>query len=324
MVFFGGYFFSEASNKQTVMACLNGSFYRSIAPDSLKKWESESFKESNSYIIHLRNYWNHTPNSYDYSSLYNCTKTDYFEAASLSKSMFALTSYRYAIPQIKDQKLKRYYLSLLQHSSGFENNSKCKFHYSDSGYLKAGVLYREIVGNSFENDVDQEFPFVWKPSFKGVDGFIRKDTFFRKIEKADTAFPNGSLYLNYNNAQLFSKLQFEWGSELVNQQNFSKLNRDYRIGNHPRINQNSNAVPICGFQNLSWLEGIGLDESLGRPILFQWGCNWCYNHILLIDVERGQSLIVLTNSIIGAHEIAQFTNKLYGQRLKLFDYIGWW
>lgn len=326
IVFFGGYSFGDSPMKKTVLERMDRSFYHSIDSDSLKKWESESFQESNSYIIHFSNYWNRTPYNYNYSSHNNCEQSDYFEAASLSKSLFALTSYRNAIPRIKDQKAKSYYLSLLQHTSGMENRNQCVFHYSDSGYLKAGELYRNIIGKSFEKDIPQELPFKWHASFKGVDGYVRKDTLFRKIEKADTAYPNGSLYLSYKNAQLFSNLITDWSTKLYveNQIIYGKYQVKNGLISGGSSTNFANSLRICGFKHLSWLEGIGLDESLGRPILFQWGCNWCYNHILLIDIERGQTLIILTNSIIGAHEIAQFSQKLYGQRLELFDYIGWW
>ncbi len=326
IVFFGGYSFDDSPMKKTVLERMDPSFYHSIDSDSLKKWESESFQESNSYCIHLINYWNRTSLPVNYSSLHNCKPTDYFEAASLSKTMFALTSYRNAIPRIKDQNLKRLYLSLLQHGSGMENHTQCTFHYSDSGYLKAGELYQNITGKSFEKDITHEFPFKWDASFKGVDGYVRKDTLFRKIEKADTAYPNGSLYLNYKNTQLFSNLVTDWSTKLYveNQTDYRKYQSNHGLKSDGSPKNCAKSLRICGFKHLSWLEGIGLDESLGRPILFQWGCNWCYNHILLIDIERGQTLIILTNSIIGAHEIAQFSQKLYGQRLELFDYIGWW
>lgn len=326
IVFFGGCSFGDSTIKKTVLERMDRSFYHSIDSDSLKKWESESFQETNSYFIHLINYWNRTSQPVNYSSLHNCKKTDYFEAASLSKSLFALTSFHNSIPRIKDKKLKRYYLNLLQHTSKMENRTPCAFHYSDSGYLKAGELYRNITGKSFEKDISQELPFIWDATYKGVDGYVRKDTLFRKIEKSDTAYPNGSLYLNFKNAQLFSNIVTEWATKLnvENQINYGKNYEKNGLNRGGIPLQIANSSRICGFKHLSWLEGIGLDESLGRPILFQWGCNWCYNHILLIDVERGQTLIILTNSIIGAHEIAQFSLKLYGQRLELFDYIGWW
>jgi hypothetical protein len=312
--FLGGFFFGGRTTATTVLSRLDSSFYRSINKDSLQKWKDESFKETNAYVIQITNHWNRTHGSFDYSTHFNCEEYDFFEAASLSKTVFAMISHRNAIPRIKEKELREQYFRLLQHSSGMENKSKCEFHYSDSGYLKAGELYRKIVGNSFEKDVPAALPFVWKPHFKGVNGYIRNDTLFRRLEKADTALPNGSLYLNFNNSQEFSQLVALWGTEIYSDFEKHKLED---VGKKA-------STAICGFQKLSWLNGIGLDESLGRPILFQWGCNWCYNHVLLIDVERQQSVLILTNSIIGAHEISQFTEKFYGKRLELLNYIGWW
>jgi hypothetical protein len=314
LFFFGGYFFGGRATAKTVLSHLDSSFYWSIDKDSLQKWQSESFKETNAYIIQVNNHWGSEELNLDYSATYNCKKDEYFEAASLSKTLFALISHRNAIPRIKEKELREHYFRLLQHSSGMENKSNCEFYYSDSGYLKAGELYREFVGNSFEKDVPAALPFIWKPHFKGVNGYIRNDTLFRRLEKADTALPNGSLYLNFNNSQKFSRLVTSWGTALYSDFKKNKLKQVEKTA----------STTICEFHELYWLNGIGLDESLGRPILFQWGCNWCYNHVLLIDIERQQSVLILTNSIIGAHEIAQFTEKFYGKRLELLNYIGWW
>jgi hypothetical protein len=298
-----------------------------INKDTLRGWELESFSETNAYVIII---YNVEKDQIYYSSLKNCLPNDYFEAASLSKVLFARLAHDKLILNKDIDKSKFSLISLLRHENISVNGDKCKFKYSDSGYLLAGEIYKKILGHSFEVDVEKIFPLRWTDSFNSVNGFIRGDSFFRNVEKYDTALPNGTLYLNYNNSKKFIELTSNWAKKLYERYYIKEKlipsceNKTLLNSNDNQFDDNTEHIPVCGFKKLFWLNGIGVDESLDRPIVFQWGCNWCYNNILLYDLNNSKVIYILTNSIIGAHEISQFSDKFFARRLELFDYIGWW
>jgi hypothetical protein len=258
--------------------------------------DSSFFRESNA-VIFLRDSCGET-----YLNLKNIDSAVYMEAASLSKPLFAknIWDLKATIGIQKQIEIGRY----LSHSAGIENPNfnSCKFKYSDTSYLLANSQLKKEIGFNFEQS-NSKYSFRYSPKNQYVAGYIRGDSLFRKITPFDTALPNGTLYLNSVDARKYLKDIGTWSLELY---------------------KKSPKIKICNFKQLYWLDGMGIDYSIGRPIILHWGCNWCYNHLILIDVERKTSTLILTNSIIGAHEIAEYFTKTLNHRLEFFDYIGWW
>lgn len=258
--------------------------------------DSSFFRESNA-VIFLRDSCGETN-----LTLKNIDSAVYMEAASLSKPLFAknIWDLKATIGIQKQIEIGRY----LSHSAGIENANykKCNFKYSDTSYLLANTLVKKEFGFNFAQS-NSKYSFRYSPENRYTSGFIRRDSLFRKITQFDTALPNGTLYLNAVDAQKYLKDIGTWSLELY---------------------KKSPKIKLCNFKQLYWLEGMGLDYSIGRPILVHWGSNWYYNHLILIDIERKTSTLILTNSIIGAHEIAEYFTKMLNHRLEFFDYIGWW
>jgi len=235
-------------------------------------------------------------------TLKNIDSTVYLEAASLSKPLFAknIWDLKAKLGTQKQIDIGRY----LSHSAGIENPNfnKCNFKYSDTSYLLANSQLQKEIGFNFEQQ-NSQYSFRYSPKNQYSAGYIHGDSLFRKITQFDTALPNGTLYLNAVDAKNYIRDIGTWSLELY---------------------KKSPKIKLCNFKQLYWLEGMGLDYSAGRPIIIHWGCNWCYNHLILIDVEKKTSTLILTNSIIGAHEIAEYFTKTLNHRLEFFDYIGWW
>lgn len=231
----------------------------------------------------------------------NCSDSTYFEAASLTKTLFARIVHERMSDFDEDEweQMKLY----LRHAVNTMADPECHFKYSDSSYLLAGQLFNQVVGDDFGKYASSVYRFNYSHEMEPAHGYISGDTLARRIREHDTALANGTLYLNEQSAFELLKQTSSW----VN-----------------TIRENSEWSKVCGFKDLFWLNGIGVDSSLGRPLYFQWGNNWCYNNIILLDPEEDRSYIVLTNSVIGAHEIAVFFEEVYQRRLELFDFINWW
>ncbi len=231
----------------------------------------------------------------------NCSDSTFFEAASLTKTLFAQIVHERMSDFNEEEwgQMKLY----LRHAVNSKADPDCNFKYSDSSYLLAGQLFKEVVGDDFGKFASPEYRFNYSLEMEPAHGYISGGTFARRIREHDTALANGTLYLNEQSASRLLEETSSW----VN-----------------TIRTHSERSWVCGFKDLYWLNGIGVDSSLGRPLYFQWGNNWCYNNIILLDPEKDRSFVVLTNSVIGAHEIAVFFENVYQRRLELFNYIDWW
>jgi len=146
--------------------------------------------------------------------------------------------------------------------------------------------------------------FIWpQHSFNFVDGYYENRKLHRPIYRFKHPLSNGTLYLNGKDLVKFTQMLMK-SAELDS--------------------MCSEKTPVPGFKQLSWGRGIGIEQNQGKTYAWQWGNNWSFNHILLINKTDHTAFICLTNSIIGAKRIRESCGFLLGQPLQLFDYINWY
>lgn len=253
-----------------------------------------------------------------------------FEGASLSKTVFAYLFWqlRKKYPALKAEisaplcagdSIKIDPLWLLRHS--MRSDSHClvstqadTFLYSENNYLLLQSLVERITGKDLQT-LAYEYvfrplkmkrsSFVWNESYKHnyVDGHYDSKQIHRRFRVFKEPKANGTLYTNASDMSLFA-------TALMQSDVPDSILRD--------------TIPVNGYSKLAWGNGMGTDNSLGHPILWQWGSNWSYNHILIIDREKNYFLIVLSNSISGAKSLRNTCNTLFDNNLELFNYINWY
>lgn len=254
-----------------------------------------------------------------------------FEGASLSKTVFAYLYWRLRWEgKLKDEDVTANVCGtnilthvkpqrLLSHTvaCGDDCIKKVKpdneFAYSENGYLLLQKYVERATGKNLEQLAQEEVfkplgmthsTFVWNDSFSNyVNGFQQDNTPHREIYKFKHPQSNGTLYTTGHDMTLFVRALTR-GPE-----------HEY---------MNSKEISVKGFRYLYWAPGFGLEENLGCPHYWQWGSNWCYNNIIIINGKDYSSLICLTNSIIGAKRLKQSTNYLLNRQFQLFDYINWY
>jgi len=187
------------------------------------------------------------------------------------------------------------------------------FRYSEDNYLLLQQYIEEVMGKNL-NELAREnvfkplkmsnSSFVWNKDMTDyVDGYFQDQKVHRKMYQFKEPLANGSLYT--------------CASDLIR---FAKALRDSGLSNKFE----SEMINVHQYKKLHWGLGMGIDSSLNRDLLWQWGCNWSYNHILLYDVNKKDIVIGLTNSIIGAKRLRFTCNFLLNKELELFNYINWY
>lgn len=256
--------------------------------------------------------------------------TTIFEGASLSKTVTAYIFWQ----MVKDNTIRSYnvrlpscrgngsanvnLLRLLSHSA--KSTDKClidskhdTFKYSEDNYLLLQHYLETISGKSLEALAQhyvfgplkmQHSTFIWNDSITDyVDGYFQDFKKHRNIYRFKQAASNGSLYTCATDLIKFSKALL--GSDVTD-----SICKQLK--------------PVHHYRQLFWGQGMGIDSSMNSNLLWQWGCNWSYNHILLIDKKKKDIVIGLTNSIIGAKRLRFASNYLKGSELELFNYINWY
>jgi hypothetical protein len=260
----------------------------------------------------------------------NANEFTIFEGASLSKTLFAFLFWkmRKEYPELQhslsvqmcDGGYKKIDpLMLLKHSlksadTCLNNESPEAFQYSENNYILLQRLIEQISGKTLE-ELAQTYifkpfgmtrsSFIWQSDFESnyVNGYYENNQLHRTIRKTTEAKSNGTLFTCLYDLKLFSKklLQSDMLDSVLKHQ-----------------------VPVGQFKQLSWGNGMGIDRSTGHAVLWQWGCNWSYNHILIVDKENQLIFIALTNSMIGAKRLRETCNYLFNKELELFNYINWY
>ena len=255
--------------------------------------------------------------------------TTIFEGASLSKTITAYIFWQ----MVKDSSIQSYsarlphcgsgtsavdVLRLLRHSIKttehcIKDSKADTFKYSEDNYLLLQKWMEQSSGKTLEQLAQQyvfvplkmqHSTFIWNDSISDyVDGFYQDYNKHRNIYKFEKAASNGSLYTCAADIIRFSKA-------------LSQSDITDSITRHLQ--------PVHRYKHLFWGLGMGIDSSLNHQLLWQWGCNWSYNHIVLIDQQKKDIIIGLSNSIIGAKRLRYTCNYLKNKELELFNYINWY
>mgnify|MGYP000126628142 CR=1 FL=1 len=188
-----------------------------------------------------------------------------------------------------------------------------EFAYSENGYLVLQKAFERHMGMDLEQiatnyifkpSLLKQASFVWQHTNTNfVDGYYQTGKIHRPIYKLTKPASNGSLYISGRDLVTFTKM-------LINSRELDSMCVP--------------VIPVKGFDHLYWGRGIGIEKNHGREIAWQWGSNWSFNHILLINRSDRSALICLSNSIIGAKRIRETTKWLLGTDFQLFDYINWY
>lgn len=253
-----------------------------------------------------------------------------FEGASLSKTVFAYLFWllRKDFPELrrplhlKDCDSHSVYLNplyFLRHAvsstdSCVINSESDSFKYSENNYLLLQKYVEKICGKSLEELafayvfkplMMNNSSFIWQPKFDNnyVNGYFENHKMHRSIRKSKVAQSNGTLFTCAKDIAIFAKALL-------------KSDVSDSIFTHE--------IKVHNYKHLSWGNGMGIDRSTKPPLLWQWGCNWSYNHIMLIEKQNKLIFIGLTNSIIGAKRLRNTCNTLFDSNLELFNYINWY
>jgi hypothetical protein len=251
-----------------------------------------------------------------------------FEAASLSKTLMAYVFWKMlmtgqniqALQGVNCESIDTVAINcfhLLSHSinstdSCIESHDSIKFKYSENNYLLLQKLMESYSGKNLESLASElvfkplkmsNSSFIWRNYNNYVDGYYQDSKKQREIRHFLSPKSNGTLYTS-------GKDMLKFIQELLKSNYLDSM----------AVEQ----VKIPGFSQLAWGRGIGIENQGDKKFLWQWGNNWSYNHILLIDKNTGFSIVCLSNSIIGASEIRKLCNFLMNRQFQLFDYIDWY
>ncbi|MEZ4804111.1 MAG: serine hydrolase domain-containing protein [Bacteroidia bacterium] len=251
-----------------------------------------------------------------------------FEAASLSKTITAYVYWKMLLNGQKIQKLQGLECEtqdtlainchhLLSHSlmstdSCIHLPDSIKFKYSENNYLLLQRLIESYSSKNLESLASEHVfkplnmtksSFIWRDYNNYVNGYYQNFKKHREIRHYSTPKSNGTLYTSGRDMLKFTQ-------ELLKSNCLDSM----------AVEQ----VKIPGFTQLAWGRGIGIEYQGDKKFLWQWGNNWSYNHILLIDKTSGFTIVCLSNSIIGASKIRTLCNFLMDRQFQLFDYIDWY
>lgn len=264
-----------------------------------------------------------------------------FEAASLSKTVFAATFWEMAKSNTSiredvlaltykeniNEKVQRSFspFQLLSHTSGITGWDSAsneynlpdpmqigQFSYSEAGYI---LLQKALEKKLAINLESMASTFVFRPaglnvssfiwnysSADFVNGYVENGLFQRNIYHFLHPYANGTLYTT--------------GADLVN---FTR----YLLHSDALDSMIQPVVSIPGYANLFWGRGIGLEKFNGKTYAWQWGSNWCFTSFLLINPIEKTACVCLTNSVIGAARIHGFIRDIVGDEMQCFQYISW-
>lgn len=303
-----------------------------------KRWDSLPYKLENTnayYIAYIRPDGNMTERwKGERATNGKADRYTLYEGASLSKTLFAYLYWKL----VREGKLKgkdgndiiapicssRQVTSIdprrfLSHtvacgdSCVYKANPDNAFAYSENCYLMMQWFVEGQTGKDLEQLAREEIfiplgmaqsTFIWHDSFSNyVNGFREDKILQREMYRFKRPQANGTLYTTGHDLVLFVKA-------LVKSPEFDSMCRKI--------------IPVKGFEGLYWGAGIGIEEQKDRTFYWQWGSNWCYNDLLLIDGRDRSALVCLSNSIIGAKRLRQTGNYLLDRQFQLFNYINWY
>jgi CubicO group peptidase (beta-lactamase class C family) len=298
-----------------------------LIQDSLSIWN----KEVNAYAfvyIDSNNQIHQNLHGFDKNNQ-PITEYSIFEAASLSKTF---TAYLFWKISLSDSSILKPVLwpkcntndslwihpyQLLKHSVKSEPNCLIELHpnrfqYSENAYL----LLQKLIENHCQKGLEalaheyifkplkmNHSTFLWQNFESRVDGYLKDTQLQRNMYQFDEAMSHGSLYICSHDMVLFvQELRKSAFLDFVAKERLPVENQDF----------------------LSWGLGMGMEVNGSDTVFWQWGSNWCYNHILMHNKSANISVIALSNSIIGAKRWKEACDKILGKHYTLFNYINWY
>jgi CubicO group peptidase (beta-lactamase class C family) len=298
-----------------------------LIQDSLSIWN----KDVNAYTFVFID-----SNNQIYQNLHGFDKnkqpiTEYtiFEAASLSKTLTAFLFWKISLNDssilkpvlwpkcnTKDSIWIHPY-QLLKHSVKSEPNCLIELHpnsfqYSENAYLLLQKLMEKHCQKGLEALAQEHIfkplkmshsTFIWNNFESRVDGFIKDTLLQRNMYQFNEALSHGSLYSCSHDLLLFVL-------ELRKSNFLDFVEKE--------------SLPVQHHTALNWGLGMGIEVTQSDTLFWQWGSNWCYNHILMHNKTTNISIIALSNSIIGAKRGKEACDKILGKHLTLFNYINWY
>lgn len=207
--------------------------------------------------------------------------------------------------------------ALLSHTSGIENILNHEepdyfFKYSDLGYLLLQFVWEKIHQQSFVNGLhalvnDSTLHFVWQPKMDQnyVHSFTKIHQPDREIRKYEQPFANGTLLCSASGLLNFA----------------TSLSTDF----FEFIQKNQIIMDTTNpdFKGLFWGNGMGIEKLDERTYLWQWGNNYCYNSVLIIEPETKKIYILLTNTLSGRMAFMPFLRELMQDDRFMCLYYPW-
>ena len=247
-------------------------------------------------------------------------KSTIMEMASLSKTVFA--SLYWQLSETNKVVFNPFYTlsdsnlyfpkSLLSHFGTDKNQENPHFEYSDLGYIALQKHLEKTQNNSLENLVQHKIfekakmknsSFIWQNYSNYVNGYEAFKRQNQVIRQYNMPLANGTLYSNATDftqfVSYFLKQPFLDSMAIIR-------------------------VKIENQKQLYWGAGMGIEKQKTNTYLWQWGNNWAYNHILIIDIEKNLAFLAMSNSIVGAKQLRFFANKVFNTEFELFDFINWY
>jgi CubicO group peptidase (beta-lactamase class C family) len=183
--------------------------------------------------------------------------------------------------------------ALLSHTSGIENILNHEepnnfFHYSDPGYLLLQFVWEQLYQKSFVDGIqtllnDSTLHFVWQPKMNNnyVHSFTKIHHPDREIRKNEQPFANGTLLCSASGLVKFA----------------TSLSNDF----FEFVQENQIIIDTTNpdFTGLFWGNGMGIEKLDERTFLWQWGSNWCYNSVIIVEPKSKTIYILLTNTLSG-------------------------
>jgi len=213
-----------------------------------------------------------------------------------------------------DQLLAIKVRQLLQHTSGIDAILENKvetldtFSYSENGYLLLQFVFNEVKGKEFietlpQGVLDQHFHFVWQDAMERnyVDGFLSLGVPDRPIRHYTKVKSNGSLLCSTEGLTDFLRI--------LDSSFITEMYRSRRPINH-------------NYPGLSWGNGIGIEDNETSSYLWQWGNNYSYNGVLMVDVKRDRVMVLLANSVSSRKIFEQMACHVFEENdFESFDYV---
>jgi CubicO group peptidase (beta-lactamase class C family) len=267
------------------------------------------------------------------------TNTTIFEAASLSKPVFASLVYRLAeedildldrplaeylpFEMISDKRMKEVTARhILTHSSGLPNwikkTKKIKlkfdpgtdFNYSGEGFMYLQRVVEHITQQSLE---ELMVTYVFEPYGMDNSSFLFNDTLVDHAKPHDKKGLTQAKKLTQNFTSAASSLHTTAADYSKFLMHFVKDSMIFET-----------MVEVDSKKGLYWGLGVGLEINESDTLIWHWGNNWnTFRSIFVYSTKEGRGYALLTNSENG-HSVLQALNLLlHSESLQFPKWLGY-